>query len=116
MALTCCAGAHQRFIHAPTTAPSHLPRPLNPPSTLPLLRSFWPATVAYPVAMYIRKHNPKGRQRALLHFVDLFSLLVSILAVIGSVRSLFGGSPATPDYTAFDDVVPSGDTFADVMN
>lgn len=72
--------------------------------------------MAYPVAMYIRKHHPKGRELALLRFVDVFSLLVSILAVIGSVRSLFPGTPATPDYAAFDDVVPTGDTYPDVLN
>lgn len=94
--------------------------PTPPPTAAarhpPPARSFWPASVAYPVAMYIRKHRPQGRQLLLLRAVDLFSLLVSIAAVIGSVRSLFGGAAApAPDYQALDAVVMPAQVYPDTM-
>lgn len=47
---------------------------------------FWPATVAYPIRMYRRKHRPTGRQLWTLHAVDWACLAVSVFAVVGSVR------------------------------
>lgn len=54
--------------------------------------SFWPATVAYPVAMYIRKHRPTGRRLWTLRALDWACLLVSIFAVVGSVRRWVRGA------------------------
>ena len=49
---------------------------------------FWPATVFFPIECWIRVFKPKRAQRYFMYTLDLFCLIVTILALAGSVQLL----------------------------
>ena len=49
---------------------------------------FWPSTVYFPVAMYIRVHSPPRWQRGVMSVVNAAAFVVSVLAAIGSIYNI----------------------------
>lgn len=49
---------------------------------------FWPATVYYPVEMWIRLYRPSKRHRFWLEVLNVFCLVCSIVALVGSVQQI----------------------------
>ena len=50
--------------------------------------SFWPATVIYPVEMWLRVRGPTARQRFWLRALSAATLVVTLGAVVGAVQQL----------------------------
>jgi len=49
---------------------------------------FWPSTVYFPIAMYIKIRAPPLWQRALMQSVNLVCFVVSVLAAVGSAWNM----------------------------
>jgi len=63
-------------------------RPLlmRPCLVLPLICRFWPATVFFPIHCWIKVFKPSRRMKIFLWCLDIFCLLVTILAIAGSIQ------------------------------
>lgn len=59
---------------------------------------FWPATVFYPIEMYIRYRQPTRKARIALECLNVFCFIVTVLAIAGSVQLIVIDSG---DYTVF---------------
>ncbi|KAI7838339.1 hypothetical protein COHA_007907 [Chlorella ohadii] len=53
--------------------------------------SFWPVTVAVPIACFIRAHQPPARTQAWLHALNTATLLVTLAACVGAVYAVTQG-------------------------
>ncbi|PSC75625.1 transmembrane amino acid transporter [Micractinium conductrix] len=49
---------------------------------------FWPATVLFPIEMYRKIHKPSMKETIWLEALNLFCLLITICAVMGSIQLL----------------------------
>jgi hypothetical protein len=47
---------------------------------------FWPATVFFPIEMWIRVFKPRPGLKAFLRFINIISFLITLATVIGSVE------------------------------
>lgn len=53
--------------------------------------SFWPATVAFPVEMWLRVRQPSPGKRCWLRWLSLATLVITVGAVVGSVEQVADG-------------------------
>ncbi|KDD74181.1 transmembrane amino acid transporter protein [Helicosporidium sp. ATCC 50920] len=53
---------------------------------------FWPATIYYPVEMYILNNNPSRKKVIALQILNAFCCIVTILAVAGSIQLIIASS------------------------
>ena len=49
---------------------------------------FWPSTIYFPMAMYVRVRSPPAWQRALMTAVNAATCAVSVLAAVGSALQI----------------------------
>jgi len=61
---------------------------------------FWPATVLYPVEMYIRKYNVKGALWWAMEALNVFCFCITVLAIVGSVQVIISSASS---YKPFQD-------------
>jgi hypothetical protein len=65
--------------------------PAWPPLPRALAAGFWPATVWFPVEMWLRTRQPPPRTRRWPRALSGASLAVSLAAVVGSVQQVVEG-------------------------
>lgn len=49
---------------------------------------FWPATVYYPIEMWILMYNPSPRKRMWMEALNLFCFICTLFATVGSVQQI----------------------------
>lgn len=48
----------------------------------------WPITIYFPLEMFVRLYNPSKPAKIVLYSVSVFSFLVTLVAIVGSVESI----------------------------